>query len=79
MIESMAAVLFYIFIVEGAAYYWEQTNLQYKNAKGKMVGSNLKLYIDPISGVHYLKAGLFGSLVVRLDKDGKPYTGEKND
>ena len=38
--------------------------------------SGLRSWRDHATGVHYIKTGLFSNTVVRLDKDGKPYTGE---
>ena len=32
--------------------------------------SGLSLYIDHSTGLHYILAGLFGSIIPRLDKDG---------
>jgi len=41
---------------------------------GEMFGkrSGLTLYTDHLTGVQYVKAGLFGVIHPRLDKDGKP-------
>ena len=41
---------------------------------GKTFGkrSGLSLYTDHATGVQYVKAGLFGDITPRLDKDGKP-------
>lgn len=41
---------------------------------GEMFGkrSGLTVYVDHLTGVQYVKAGLFGGSHPRLDKDGKP-------
>jgi hypothetical protein len=41
---------------------------------GQMFGkrSGLTLYTDHMTGVQYVKTGLFGATHARLDKDGKP-------
>ena len=34
--------------------------------------SNLSVYTDHLTGVQYVKGGLFGDITPRLDRDGKP-------
>lgn len=38
--------------------------------------SCLRVYVDNATGVHYVKAGVFSKLRVRINADGTPYTGE---
>ena len=38
--------------------------------------SNLRVYVDHATGVHYVKSSLFDKLTVRINADGTPYTGE---
>jgi hypothetical protein len=41
---------------------------------GRLFGkrSGLTIYTDNLTGVQYVKVGLFGGLHTRLDQDGKP-------
>jgi hypothetical protein len=41
---------------------------------GAMFGkrSGLTLYVDHMTGVQYIKAGIFGAACPRIDKDGHP-------
>ena len=43
---------------------------------GELFGrrSGLTVYTDHRTGVQYVKAGLFGGIHPRVDKDGKPIT-----
>lgn len=34
--------------------------------------SGLSVYTDHLTGAQYVKAGLFGGITPRIDKDGKP-------
>lgn len=36
--------------------------------------SGLSIYTDHATGVQYVKAGIFGGTVVRVDINGKPYS-----
>ena len=38
--------------------------------------SNLRVYVDHATGVHYVKSSMFDKLQVRINADGTPYTGE---
>jgi hypothetical protein len=38
--------------------------------------SGLAVYVDRATGVHYVKAGIFGGATPRLNADGTPYVGE---
>jgi len=46
------------------------------DSKATRKRSGLSLYVDYGTGVQYVRAGLFGGLSVRVDKDGKPMTVE---
>ena len=37
--------------------------------------SGLGLYIDNATGLHYIKGGIFGNLIPRLDSNGKQISG----
>jgi len=39
--------------------------------------SGLTLYVDHGTGCHYIKGGLFGSIVPRLDEEGNQYCEKK--
>lgn len=38
--------------------------------------SDLRVYVDNATGVHYVKSSLFDKLQVRINADGTPYTGK---
>ena len=39
--------------------------------RGHLKRSGLRLYIDATTGCHYIKGGMFGQMIPRLDKDGE--------
>ena len=43
------------------------------NTDGKKGKSGLRVYVDNATGVNYVKSSPFEQLVIRVDKDGRPY------
>ena len=44
--------------------------------KSRWKRSGLGIHTDHATGVQYVKAGYFGEITPRIDKDGKPYIGK---
>ena len=68
-----------LLLVETIAYY--VTGRDSTDAPGKRISifnstSNLRVYVDHATGVHYVKSSMFDKLQVRINADGTPYTGE---
>jgi len=72
---KLAIIILAILTISLVANYlrWGYDSTDDKRA-GRMFGkrSGLTIYTDNLTGVQYIKGGLFGGVHPRLDKDGKP-------
>ncbi len=50
--------------IEGKPIKWYKTGRE----------SGIHVYVDPATGVHYVKTSLFERAQVRINADGTPYT-----
>ncbi len=67
----IVAVLILVLILYGTVDY-DDTDNKKENKR-----SGLNLYIDNRTGCHYIKGGILGTLILRLDKNGKHICGEQ--
>lgn len=72
LIVSIAA-LFVMY--EFATVYWTDNKSTDVFKKTKL-GNGVFLYEDRRTGIQYIKAGVFGNMIVRLDAYGKPMIGD---
>lgn len=61
-------IIFIVIVVAREAF-----KLGYDDTDSKEKGerSGMTLYIDYRTGLHYIKGGLFGTMIPRLDENGK--------
>ena len=70
---SNLSILIYSILVLWIIIY-TFTTIQYDSTDSKELKkrSGMSLYIDYETGNQYIKCGLFGQAILRLDKDGQP-------
>jgi hypothetical protein len=64
-------LLIFIVVLE---FYFNEREL--RDADGK--GTGLYCYVDPATGVHYIKDNPLEQLRIRINADGTPYTGRNH-